>query len=398
MGTEPAMKVGVLTSSISRKAGGLYWSVRSLAKGTKQAGREVQVFSKIDRFSAEDAAQWQDLDLQLFACRGPKAFGYLPGLSHALDEAGPDLIHTHGLWMYPSVAAWRWSKRWDRPLVVSPRGMLDPWAVRNSAVKKRLAGMFFENAHLRRAACLHALCESEYQSIRNYGLSNPVAIIPNGVNLPDLSHDQPEPAWANNLPTDSRVLLFLGRIHPKKGLINLLHGWAKVRQQISSTVSPWHLVIGGWDQGGHQEELKNLVNKLRLGNSVHFVGPLFDEQKRASLSYADGFILPSFSEGLPMAVLEAWSYCLPVLMTPQCNLSEGFEAQAALEMQPEAESIATVLTRFFNLTEEERTMIGKNGQTLAQEHFTWPIIADQMCAVYTWLLGQGPKPNCVVIN
>ena len=120
------------------------------------------------------------------ACCGPRAFGYAPELSRALDAARLDLVHTHGLWMYPSVAAaWRWATRWKRPLVVSPHGMLEPWAVRNSAWKKRIAGWLFENRHLRRAACLHALNDAEYEAIRAYGLTNPVAVIPNGVDLPE---------------------------------------------------------------------------------------------------------------------------------------------------------------------------------------------------------------------
>jgi glycosyltransferase involved in cell wall biosynthesis len=389
------MKVGVLAASISRRAGGLFWSVRSLAKGLEESGCNVEVFSIADRYSAEDVMQWQDVELRLLTGRGPGAFGYAPGFARALNSTTLDLVHTHGLWMYPSVAALHWSKRWGRPLVVSPRGMLDPWAVGNSSRKKRIAGMLFEHAHLRHAKCLHALSESEYRAIRGYGLANPVAIIPNGVDLPDLSRIQPESNWGSNLPSDSRCLLFLSRIHPKKGLRNLLHAWARVKQECTSAAKPWHLIIAGWDQGGHQQELEQLSATLGLRESVHFVGPQFDERKAASLIRAEAFILPSMSEGMPMAVLEAWAYRLPVLMTPQCNLPEGFAAKAALEMAPEAASISVALKRLFDMTESERRTMRDRGFRLVQERFAWPPVAASMRTVYAWVLGQGTKPDCV---
>lgn len=390
------MNVGVLSASISRRAGGLFWSVRSLTRSLNESGCKAEVFSIRDRYSTEDVRQWQGVEVHLLAGRGPAALGFAPGFVRLLNAAGLDLVHTHGLWMYPSVAALRWSRRWGRPLVISPRGMLDPWAVRNSQGKKRVAGMLFEHAHLRHARCLHALSDSEYRAIRGYGLPNPVAIIPNGVDLPDPGGAKHEPGWISSLPGDSRVLLFLSRIHPKKGLANLLHAWAQARQAWASAAKPWHLIIAGWEQGGHQQELEQLTATLGIRASAHFVGPQFDEQKTASLLRADAFILPSFSEGLPMAVLEAWSHRLPVLMTPQCNLPEGFVAQAAIDVSPEPASICAGLEKLFAMTALERRTMGENGRRLVEERFTWPATAASMRSVYSWVLGRGPMPACVV--
>ncbi|WP_333689109.1 glycosyltransferase [Methylococcus capsulatus] len=395
MGAAP-VKVGVLTASISRNAGGLFESVRSLALQTKETGHGVQVFSMADGFSAEDVAHWKDLPVCLLTGRGPAAFGYAPGFGAALDRTGLDLVHIHGLWMYPSVAALRWSRRWNRPVVVSPRGMLDPWAVRNSAWKKRLAGWLYEDAHLRRAACLHALCHAELEAIRSYGLANPVAVIPNGVDLPRRDDSQSPPAWVERVPQDARVLLFLGRIHPKKGLVPLLHAWQRV--STLAREAPWHLVIAGWDQGNHQAELQALAWRLGLSDRVHFVGPQFHEEKDRSFARADAFVLPSFSEGLPMAVLEAWSFGLPVWMTPGCNLPEGFAADAARKMAPDAESIASELERLFALPDEELRAMGERGHELVERRFTWPRVAAQMIEVYAWVTGRGPQPDCVVTD
>jgi poly(glycerol-phosphate) alpha-glucosyltransferase len=323
--------------------------------------------------------------------QGPRALGYAPALAGALAHSGIDLLHTHGLWMYPSRASLAWAKSHKKPYVISPHGMLDPWAVNNSKWKKRLAGLLYEDAHLRGASCIHALCNAEYEAIRAYGLKNPVCVIPNGIDLPHVQTDA-KPDWHSMVPEDARVLLYLGRIHPKKGLVNLLHAW-RIAKQASGGGDPWFLVIAGWDQGGHEAELRSLAQQLGIMDSVAFVGPQFDGAKHASYARADAFVLPSFSEGLPMVVLEAWAHGLPVVMTPECNLPEGFAAGAAIGVRPEAGSISDGLMTLF--AQPDPSAMGLNGRQLVEHRFTWPRVAEQMLAVYRWVLGTGEKPECV---
>ena len=389
-----SIRTAILSASVSRRAGGIFSSVRALSRSLIDSGCDVRVFGGEDAYSSEDRDKWGQTPVTVLPTVGPRAFGFQRGLMNALSAYRPDLLHVQGLWMYPSMAAVRWAAG-NKPYLVSPHGMLDSWAVRNSAWKKRLAGLLYENAHLNAAACLLAVCASEYESIRAYGLRNPVAIIPYGVDLPSEAYDGGQPEWGNLLPGHSQVLLFIGRIHPKKGLNHLLHAWARVKQQSSLAAKPWRLVIAGWEEGGHQKELEQLSVTLGLGESIHFVGPQFDQQKDASLIRADAFILPSFSEGTPMAVLEAWSYRLPVLMTPQCNLPEGFVAKAAIDMSPEATSIAVALRKLFDMTELKRRAMGDRGRRLVEERFAWPTVAASMRSVYSWVLGRGPMPACV---
>jgi poly(glycerol-phosphate) alpha-glucosyltransferase len=271
--------------------------------------------------------------------------------------------------------------------------MLDPWAIRNSYWKKSLAALLYENRHLQGAACIHALCHREALAIRAYGLTNPIAVIPNAVELPDLLVEPSFPEWSKSLPNCARVLLFLGRLHPKKGLPSLLEAWKRV---CFSADEEWFLVVAGWDQDGHRAELERMVDSLGITASVRFVGPQFGEQKKATLRRADGFVLPSHSEGLPMAVLEAWAYGLPVLMTPQCNLAEGFDAGAALSIDLDPSSISYGLTTFFNLGAESRVRMGNNGRSLVRDFFTWETVAMQVTDVYQWVLGKGDCPPTVI--
>jgi glycosyltransferase involved in cell wall biosynthesis len=385
------MHVVMVVASISRYAAGVGVSVRGLCQ---QLRRDccVSVLSVKDRFSEVDKEAWQAVQPLLFDWHGPRRFGYSPALKEVMYRMSCDLIHNHGLWMYPDLAARQAAQRANVPLLVSPHGMLDAWALRNSAWKKRLAGRLFSNRTLRRAACIHALCESEYHSIREYGLKSPVCIIPNGVDLPKDSVPNPR-----RTDEAGRILLFMGRIHAKKGLGNLVNAWAAVRSRRYPN-NGWRLVIAGDDQLGQQDKLKCLVRALALEREVVFTGPLRDSDKEAALARADAFVLPSYSEGLPIAVLEAWTYRLPVVMTRECNIPEGFAAGAALEVQPHPQSIAQGLERLFAMDREQLHAMGNRGRALVESKFTWPTVAAQMMDVYRWLLDQGPQPDCVRLN
>jgi poly(glycerol-phosphate) alpha-glucosyltransferase len=258
-----------------------------------------------------------------------------------------------------------------------------------------MVARLYEDAHLEGAACIHALCDAECDAIRGYGLRNPVAVIPNGVDLPDLSALVAEPEWSRLLPTGAKVLLFLSRIHPKKGLVQLIDAWASARRRRVSGIDKWYLVIAGWEQGGHQVELEQRVRALHLEGLVLFVGPQFGAEKAASFRRADAFVLPSYSEGLPMAVLEAWSYGLPVAMTPECNLPEGFAAGAAIRLVPEGDGMVDGLATLFGINEAERHALGQRGRRLVEQKFVWKRIGAEMTEVYRWVLGQAEKPETV---
>jgi poly(glycerol-phosphate) alpha-glucosyltransferase len=297
--------------------------------------------------------------------------------------------------MYPSLASLRWSRGARRPYLVAPHGMLDPWAVQRAVWKKRLVGWWFENAHLAGAACLHALTEGEARALRAYGLANPICVVPNGVDLPK-DPVPAEPRWAADARQDRKILLFLGRLHAKKGLANLLAAWRDVRA--SSAACEWLLVIAGWDQDGFGRQLERMAEAQGIADSVRFVGPQFDDDKAASFARADAFVLPSLSEGLPVAVLEAWSYGLPVLMTGACNLPEGFSAGAALPIGTDRANIAAGLRRLFALSDAERRDMGACGQAFVHARFSWASVGERMTTVYQWVLGGGPPPSCVLTH
>ncbi len=418
------MKIGFVVDSISHRSGGLFFTLRNLTSNLdKLLPGQVTVNALEDAESANDLGEWTSLRPRVYPSLGPRAIGWAPKLAAALLVEPYDLLHTQGIWQGVSLAVHRWHRATRKPYLISPHGMFDPWALSRSRWKKRISALLFESAHLRDATCIHALCEAEARAIRAYGLKNRIAIIPNGVDLPNIGGRSTEDGGRR------KILLFLGRIHPKKGLPNALRAWAEVRGRKSEVrgQDDWQFVIAGWDQGGHEAELKQLCrdmglsfieakisaphpptyakaaasipsSDLRPPSSVLFVGPAFGPAKEALFCSADAFILPSFSEGLPMSILEAWAYRLPVLMTDHCNLPEGFAANAAIRIGTDVESIAEGLRLLFQSSVSDLRSLGHNGRLLVERQFTWPQVAAQMKEVYEWVLGGGTPPGSVKLR
>lgn len=314
---------------------------------------------------------------------GPRAFGWAPGMSRCLDEFQPDVADTQHLWYYPSVATLGWSRRNRKPYVVTPRGMLDSWALCRSQWKKRFVHWLFEGEHLRRAACIRALNKSELSAIRAFGLRNPVAVVPLGIELPENVH--------RRRIEGGGTLLFLGRIDPKKAVQELVRGWSLS----NAAARGWRLRIVGWGDARYVDATRRLVQDLSLHDSVELVGPAFGELKDRAFREADAFILPSHSEGLPRAVLEAWSYALPVLMTRFCNVPEGFERGAALEIGTEPARIAEGIRQLVAMPANEREAMGQTGRRLVEEGFSSTIEAQRMSEVYEWVTGGGSPPSLI---
>ncbi len=385
------MKVVHIAGSISRKAGGLFNSVRRLAQEERSLGCEVQVLGAHDEFSDKDVDQWAPLKPRVYAVQGSEAFGFSGEIKAALDEWMPDVVHLHGLWQYPSYAVSKWARSKGAKYVVSPRGMLDTWALHNSGWKKRLAGALYEKRSLRGSACIHALTEKEACDIRNYGVDSPVCVIPNGVDLQEPGVRDRESERENG----ARTLLYIGRLHPKKGLESLLRAWSVVRKQDDSA-KDWKLIIAGWGDGDHEMNLRKLAGELGVEDSVEFPGSVYGDDKDAFLNRADAFILPSLSEGLPMSVLEAWAYGLPVLMTKECNLPQGFLRNGAMAVEADHGSISGGLAALFAMSEDECKAMGLRGKAIAEEEFAWRRQAARMLSVYNWLLSGEDRPSCVV--
>lgn len=386
-----SLNIGIVVGAVTPRAGGLFHSVRLPCNRLTADGNDVTVYGIYDTEVPRVVEQWAVTQLKMFPAIGPLNFSYSPALSRALGESHHDLVHQHGLWLHQSTAVRAWRRRSGRPTVISPRGMLDPWAVKNSGWKKRVAGHLFEYANLSEATCLHALSQAEADAMRASGLKNPIAVIPNGVDMPDRTECYARPQW---LPEDGRqTLLFLARIHPKKGITELVDAWSRLKSVRPDLAREWRIVMAGWDDGGHVALLERLIVAKGLKDDILLPGALHGGEKAAALTYADAFILPSHSEGLPISVLEAWAFSLPVFMTRACNLPEGFAEDAACEISIQPDKLACQLIG--GLSDPMISARGARGRSLVETHFTWDRIVCGHRELYSWLVNGGPAPKFV---
>ena len=392
------MNIAFLSPSVSRTAGGIFEIVRSLALTLSVSpDTNLTVFGLEDEFTATDADAWRPICVNTYKPLTPRAFGYSPRLRKDFLSCSADIAHLHALWMYSSILIREWGRTRRRPYVITLNGMLDPWALKNSFLKKKVATVLYEARNLANAGCVQVNSDTELLAARSFGLKNPICIIPNGVALPDLekTHASAPQHQVEALKNCGHsILLYLGRLHPKKGLPQLISALHRMRGDCGK----WVLVIAGWDQMDHAKDLRELAASLDLDDRVIFLGPQYGVAKDLCFRCADAFVLPSHSEGLPMAVLEAWSYAKPVLITPACNLPAGYAAGAAIRIEPEDESIEKGLRQLFELPDVEREEMGRRGRALVAENFSWDSAASRLRLVYAWLLGGGSPPACVVPN
>jgi glycosyltransferase involved in cell wall biosynthesis len=307
------------------------------------------------------------------------------GLSHALRNAGlsADVIHNHGLWLMPNVSA-AWAAAAERrSLVISTCGMLAPAALAFSRLKKRAFWALLQGGAVRSAACIHATSEQEYDEIRGFGLTNPVAVIPLGIDLPEL-HEQ----WPG--PPVERVVLSLGRIHPKKGLRGLVHAWAKVEAKHPR----WRLRIVGPPEAGHDNELRALIMALGL-TRVSVEGPIPGDMKAIAYREADLFVLSTLNENFGLTVGEALAAGTPVISTKGAPWS-GLEREGCgWWIDHGADPLAAAMTHAMALPREALKAMGKRGREWMARDFSWDHIGRDMLDVYIWLAQGGEPPPTI---
>ncbi len=358
-------RIGLLTASASRAGGGVFEAVVAQAELIRAQGGEAVVFALEDSHSAEDRSRFGSSEVHHARVAGPRQIGFAPSLARMLVDAKLDCLHLHGIWMYPSRAGYLWAAQTGKPFFISPHGMLDPWITARGRWKKALARIGYERAAWASATALHALTKREAADIARETGRWDAVVIPNA--CPAATAD-----WQRNRAPD---LLYIGRVHPKKNLVALVQGWIAARKPDGA-----RLRIAGW---GAETDIADLRAAIGLADSsVEFLGAIYGEAKQALIGSARFMVLPSHSEGLPMAVLEAWAAATPVIMTAECNLPEGFAAGAARECGYDRAAIACALEATLALGTAEWRRMASAAQGLAMGQFSSAAVAAHWSAAY----------------
>lgn len=321
----------------------------------------------------------------LVPCRSSHRFRWIwaprfqAALTERLCQCQAELIHDHGLWLTTNHAAAEVSRRKSVPRLVTLHGMLDPWSMAHKAWKKSVAWHLFQKRDLHAAQVLHATSEAEARDARSLGLRQPIVVIPNGVDLPLDATRKPRSSF-------DRTALFLGRIHPVKGLLNLIHAWAMVRPP------NWKMIITGPDEIGHQAELEAAINAAGLSHCFSFTGPVTPESKWNCYRQADLFVLPSFTENFGVAAAEALGVGVPVITTRGTPWQALEKTRCGWWVDANPVAIADALRSATQMSDSERDEMGKRGRQLVLDQFTWLRAATEMHAVYEWMSAGGSEP------
>ncbi len=393
----PHIRVCQVVASINENVGGPASSVTNLA----QALSQQQICSHLLTLDYQNHGKQVPIT-NVILHNYPATFltrnlrGFQPKARLALQKLAStdlDIIHSHGLWMFPNLYA-RQAAVSDRlPLLISPRGMLEAWSLRNSLFKKLPAWFLYENQNLKSATAFHATSHEEAESLRNLNFRQPIAIIPNGVHLPDLNNQPNRQILIQNFPelAEKKWLLFLSRVHPKKGLDSLLYSWKCLTNQFPD----WHLIIAGSDLIGYQVKLELLTAKLELKQQVTFTGMLTGQHKASALKNADLFVLPTHSENFGIAIAESLAYGVPVITTQKAPWQDLDSYGCGWWIEDNQQALTVALTQAIKMSPEQRQAMGLKGRNLVETKYSWNSIASQMASVYQWILGGTQSPKCV---
>lgn len=346
------MRVLVTATSLRPAYGGPAYSVSRLAAALADAGATVGLWSADDS-PAAGAVRW---------LRTP--------LRNAFAAFAPDVVHDNGLWRAHNHRVADLAREAGLPRVVSTRGMLEPWAVRHKRWKKAAAWRLYQRRDLDRAAILHATASEEADNLRALALQPPIRAIANGVDLPTL------PPAAPDLGDGARVALFIGRIHPVKGLPMLIEAWARARP------AGWRLVIAGPDEAGHRREVAAAVAAHGLADVVSFPGTVADAAKTALLQSAALVVAPSLSESFGMAIAEALAHATPVLTTTAAPWPALETRGCGWRVDPTADALALALRRATACDAATLRTMGAAGRALVAAEYGWPTIAQAFLALY----------------
>lgn len=372
------MKLIHVVPHLDQEAAGPSYSVPRLCQSLAALGNDVELSclaarGEIPGVSLDLHPQWPLLGR--FAISSSHAKALRKKAMHA------DIVHNHSLWSMVNVAAGWVVPSNGAKLVTSPRGTLSSWALSRSKGAKHVLWPL-QRRVLSHAALLHATSEVEFAEIRAQGFTAPVAVIPNGIDLPVSS--------TRRNCTDVRTLLFLSRIHPTKGIDRLLQAW----QQLQSRYPNWQLKIVGRGEPDHVREVELLALSLALERVV-FPGPMYGDDKAQAYFDADLFVLPTHSENFGMVVAEALAHGCPAIVSRGAPWA-GLETEACgWWVANDVASLRAALDTALKLPEEQLAAMGQRGRAWMERDFGWESVAQRMQATYRWLLENGECPEWV---
>ncbi len=396
------MKVLHVIPSIAPVRGGPSKAIVEMVKALREKGIEAEIATTNDNgpnlldVSLCKRTEYEDVPAYFFprfspALNSVREFAFSSQLTTWLWQQVHeyDLLHVHAIFSYPSTAAMALARLKQVPYIVRPLGQLCEWSLEQKARKKQIYLNLIEEANLNHSQALHLTSQQEQQEISRLGLQIPSFILPHGLSIsPTIEDARVRLRQQLNIPADEPIILFLSRLHPKKGLDYLIPALGKL------THHRFTFVIAGSGSPDYETEVKSLLVSHGIHNRTHFAGFAKGEAKDVLMQGADLFALTSHSENFGIAVLEALATGLPVLVTPGVALADLVaEKHLGYVAELDVEAIAKALQRSLENPHEAKN-IGKRARQLISECYTWDRIASNLSDFYAkTLFSKNGKPS-----
>lgn len=382
------MKLLHVVPHVGHEASGPSYSVPRLCRALGAAGCDVTLMTQTKQEGEEPLAPSAGFRHEIYPESGwPRSLHPSPAMARALREAavGADLIHNHSIWLWPNVYPGRVARETGTPLVTAPRGALAPANLAHGWLKKRIFWQLAQRVTYDEAALLHATGEAEHDHLRAFGLKQPVALVPNGIDIPGTLPDAPRDG--------PRVLLYLARVHPLKGLALALEVW---RDLPVKPRSGWEFHIAGPSADGHAEELQGFCRNEGL-EDVRFLGPLYGADKWAAYAGADLHIHPSKHENFGVVIAEAMASGTPVIASRETPWQGVEEHGCGWWTERTHEGLTAALSDALSRTRDELHDMGARGRAWMARDYGWDRLAARMIEAYEWVLSgkPDPAPDCV---
>lgn len=377
------MRIAHVLSHVDSIHAGVPIATRKLGHALVSLGVNVSFWATGAPEEADSLAA-AGIEPHIFKRKWPEGWRYSPELYWALKQNchNIDMIHIHEVWNYPQFAAARVAIRHNIPYIWAPRASLEPWRMRYKGWKKCWYFRLFGKKIMDNAACMHAVSAAEVDGFRMLGYRGPSIVVNNGIDPAEFT-DLPAPYEAEQVwpaLVNKRIVLFLSRISPEKGIDSLLSAWSSL--VLDSGFPKSLLVLAGPDDRGYRTTVEHIVKQRGLSNHVLMTGMVSGRDKLALISRADLYVLPSYSEGFSNSILENLAASKPVLISQGCNFPEVEKAGAGLCIEPTREHLMSSLKRMLNMSTAELEKMGECGRKMVMEKYTWEIAANKLIRIY----------------
>ena len=392
---EDSIKILHIVPSLSIESGGPAYTVTSLCRYLQKHGENTKILTTYDAHPGAADDSFSIFELGKNSVKATSGIGnarlrvfWSPAFSLAIRNEilnfKPDIIHSHGIWRLENHSAVKIGRNFGIPVIITPRGEISSWALKQKGIKKRFAWNLYQKRDFKTATAIHATAQNELEDAQKLDLRRPIAVIPNGVELPNVKC-----GYVKESGNRTRRVLFMSRIHPKKGLEKLICAW----REIDSV--GWRCDIVGPGDTEYIAALKRSVSELGLDDQIFFFNMIYGEKKWETFSNSDLFVLPTNSENFGVVVAEALASGIPVITTKNAPWKELEDRKCGWWIEAETTAVARALKMAMALSDEDRREMGMRGRQLVAEKYSWPRIASEMSAVYRWICARGPKPRCV---